>query len=83
MNLAWAMGVRESTLDPVPSTALGTSPVTLKEMVGAYGTIANDGRYIEPTVVSRIEDREGRVLAEFGAQPDPVPSRGRISRTGR
>ena len=37
------MGVRDSTLDAVPSLALGTSPVTLKEMVSAYGTIANGG----------------------------------------
>jgi penicillin-binding protein 1A len=73
MHLAWAMGVRESTLDPVPSLALGTSPVTLKEMVSAYGTIASGGLYIEPTLVTRIEDREGRVLAEFGAQRVPVP----------
>jgi penicillin-binding protein 1A len=63
--LAWAMGVRQSRLDPVPSIALGTSPVTLREMVGAYSTIANGGYFVEPTVVTRIEDREGRVLARF------------------
>jgi penicillin-binding protein 1A len=40
-----AMGVRDSKLDEVPSLALGTSPVTLREMVAAYGTIANNGRY--------------------------------------
>ncbi len=74
MNLAWAMGVRESKLDPVPSIALGTSSVTLREMVGVYGTIANDGHFVEPTIVSRIEDREGRVLAEFGAQGETVPA---------
>jgi membrane carboxypeptidase/penicillin-binding protein len=32
-RLARAMGVRQSKLEPVPSLALGTSPVTLKEMV--------------------------------------------------
>jgi penicillin-binding protein 1A len=74
MNLAWAMGVRASELDPVPSLALGTSPVTLREMVTAYGTIANGGYYVEPTIVSRIEDRQGRVLAEFGAQREQVPA---------
>jgi len=74
VNLAWAMGVRESKLDPVPSLALGTSPVTLKEMVGAYGTIANEGHFVAPTIVNRIEDREGRVLAEFGSQGEAVPA---------
>ncbi|MEX3632832.1 transglycosylase domain-containing protein [Paraburkholderia sp. BR14320] len=64
-KLARAMGVRDSQLDPVPSLALGTSPVTLKEMVSAYGTIANLGSYVEPLMVTRIEDRNGNLLAEF------------------
>ena len=64
-RLARAMGVRDSKLDIVPSLALGTSPVTLKEMVSAYGTIANHGVYVEPVMVTRIENRNGEVLAEF------------------
>jgi len=64
-RLARAMGVRDSKLDLVPSLALGTSPVTLKEMVAAYSTIANGGEYIAPTMVTRIEDRDGKVLQEF------------------
>ena len=74
-RLARAMGVRDSTLDPVPSLALGTSPVTLKEMVSAYGTIANLGGYVEPVMVTRIEDRNGEVLAEFA----PAPPRQELS----
>ncbi|MDR3099094.1 MAG: transglycosylase domain-containing protein [Paraburkholderia sp.] len=66
-SLARAMGVRESPLDAVPALALGTSPVTLKEMVSAYCTIENRGAYIEPRMVTRIEDREGHVLADFPA----------------
>ncbi len=64
-RLARAMGVRESELDAVPSLALGTSPVTLKEMVSSYGTIANEGAYVAPMLVTRIEDRKGETLAEF------------------
>ena len=64
-KLAQAMGVRQSRLDAVPSLALGTSPVTLKEMVAAYGTIADGGAYREPVFVTRIEDANGKVLAEF------------------
>lgn len=64
-RLARAMGVRQSPLDEVPSLALGTSPVTLKEMVAAYGTIANDGRYIEPMLITQVEDRDGKVLETF------------------
>ncbi|MPW21472.1 penicillin-binding protein [Paraburkholderia sp. CNPSo 3157] len=64
-RLARAMGVRESPLEAVPSLALGTSPVTLKEMVSSYSTIANEGAWLAPMIVTRIEDRKGEVLAEF------------------
>ena len=69
-RLARDMGVRESRLDVVPSLALGTSPVTLKEMVSAYGAIANDGRYMEPLLVTRIENKKGDVLAQFESTPE-------------
>ncbi|MDP3761411.1 MAG: transglycosylase domain-containing protein [Ramlibacter sp.] len=64
-KVAWDMGVRQSKLDQVPSLALGTSPVTLKEMVSAFGTIANGGSYVEPVLVTRVEDRNHRVLEDF------------------
>jgi penicillin-binding protein 1A len=64
-RLARAMGVRESPLEEVPSLALGTSSVTLKEMVAAYSTIADDGVYRAPQMVTRIDDASGNVLAEF------------------
>jgi penicillin-binding protein 1A len=64
-DLARAMGVRQSKLEQVPSLALGTSPVTLREMVAAYGSIANGGNYIEPVLVTRIENRKGQVLQEW------------------
>ncbi|GAB5536131.1 MAG: transglycosylase domain-containing protein [Rubricoccaceae bacterium] len=59
------MGVT-SRLDPVPSIGLGTSPVTLLEMVGAYGTIANDGIRRDPLLITRIETQNGTVLETFG-----------------
>ncbi|WP_407642287.1 penicillin-binding protein 1A [Caballeronia telluris] len=72
-RLARAMGVRDSRLELVPSLALGTSPVTLKEMVSAYGTIANGGGHVEPVLVTRIEDRKGELLAQFEpATPERV-----------
>ena len=76
-GLARAMGVRQSKLDPVMSLALGTSPVTLKEMVAAYGTIANGGNYIAPMVVLRVESKKGQVLEEFAsASREPALSVG-------
>jgi penicillin-binding protein 1A len=66
--LAKAMGVDQSKLDPVPSLALGTSPVTLLEMVTAYSTIAQQGQYHKPVMIKRITDRRGEVLAEFASE---------------
>jgi penicillin-binding protein 1A len=46
-------------------------------MVAAYGSIANGGAYIEPVFVTRIEDRNGRVLEEFSPRtPERALSRG-------
>jgi penicillin-binding protein 1A len=67
VGLARAMGIERSKLDPVPSLALGTSPVTLLEMVSAYSTIAGSGQYHKPIFVTRIVDRKGKVLARFAA----------------
>jgi penicillin-binding protein 1A len=64
-RLAHDLGVRDSKLDAVPSLALGTSPVSLKEMVTAYASIADGGRYLEPVIVTQVEDRHGRVLQAF------------------
>ncbi len=65
IKLARGLGVRQSPLEAVPSLALGSSPVTLLEMVNAYGSIANSGRYIPPQLVTRIENADGDLLAEF------------------
>ena len=69
-EVARALGVRHSPLEEVPALALGTSPVTLKEMVSAYSSIVNLGRYLEPVMLLRIEDRNGQVLQTF-AEPTP------------
>lgn len=73
-KLAQAMGVRQSKLDLVPSLALGTSPVTLIEMVTAYGTIANGGNYMPPILVRRVEDRNGQLLEEFAPVKEVTPA---------
>jgi penicillin-binding protein 1A len=75
-QLARGLGVRQSKLEEVPSLALGTSPVTLREMVAAYGSIANGGRYIEPVLVLAVENRAGAVLQSFApAEPEQAMSR--------
>lgn len=54
-----------SPIDPVNSMFLGTSDVTLYEMVGAFNTYNNLGVYVKPYFVTRIEDRYGNVIASF------------------
>ena len=64
-DLAHELGVNRSELEEVPSLALGTSPVSLLEMVSAYAAIANGGLHREPIWVTRVEDSDGKVVAEF------------------
>jgi len=63
-KLAHWMGIK-SSLNPVPSLALGTSEVTLLEMVNAYGTFANRGIQTDPVMVTRILSESGLVLYEY------------------
>lgn len=46
------------------SIALGSSGVSLLEMVRSYSVFANLGYLVEPTFITRIEDRDGNVLEE-------------------
>ena len=52
-------------IPPVPSIALGTPDFNVYEMVGAYGTFANQGVYVKPVMITRIEDKNGTVLFEY------------------
>ena len=46
----------------VPSIALGACDLQVIEMAGAYTTFANNGMYIEPIFITRIEDKNGRLI---------------------
>jgi penicillin-binding protein 1A len=67
IHLAKKMGIK-TPLPRVPSLSLGVAELPLFEMVGATATIANQGVYIEPTFILRIEDKNGSVIYES----DPV-----------
>ncbi len=51
-----------SELDPTPSLALGSSDVTLLELVNSYATVAADGMRHQPILVTHILDREGNEI---------------------
>ncbi len=73
VDLMHRMGIR-SFIDPVYSIFLGTSDLSLEEMVGAYGTFTNKGVYTRPLYVTRIEDRNGNVISTFTPFIDEVIS---------
>ena len=63
IRTAQEMGIT-SKLNAVPSLCLGSSDVSLYEMVGAYGAFVNQGAYTEPIIITRIEDKHGNILIE-------------------
>ncbi|WP_166244275.1 transglycosylase domain-containing protein [Paenibacillus turpanensis] len=71
IDMARKLGVT-SAMDPLPSLALGTFPVSPFEMASAFATIAGGGVRIEPTAVLRIEDADGTVLYEAEPQTERV-----------
>ncbi|KAF6594346.1 carboxypeptidase, partial [Paenibacillus sp. EKM208P] len=61
MDLASKMGIT-SELKPVPSLALGVSPVSPFEMASAFSVIGSGGQKVAPVAVLRITDAAGRSL---------------------
>ncbi len=61
VKFANAVGI-ESDLMPVPSLCLGTSDVSLFELLGAYSTFVNKGLHIKPYYIAKIEDKYGNVI---------------------
>ena len=59
----------------VPSIALGTADLNVYEMVGAYGAFVNQGVYVKPVMVTRIEDKNGTVLFEYVPETKDVLSK--------
>jgi len=64
VEYAYRLGI-QSKLDAVPALCLGTTDLSVMELTNAYATFANLGTWIEPVVITRIEDRHGNVIEEF------------------
>ncbi len=73
VKMAHTCGI-DSKLESVPSVGLGSNEVSVFEMVRAYSTFMNAGKKTEPILVKRIEDKDGRVLAEFSSEQKQVIS---------
>lgn len=61
INTAHQMGITNE-LDDTPSLALGSSDVKLLDMVNSYCTVANNGKHVKPSLVTKIVDRDGKVV---------------------
>lgn len=64
VQLVKNMGIK-SEVPAVPSICLGTPDLTVYEMTGAMNTFANNGQFIEPVFITRIEDKYGNELDRF------------------
>lgn len=67
------MGIR-SHIDEVPSIFLGTSVISVYELVSSYGVFASGGVHVEPYLVTRIEDKSGNVLTSFTPRKQEIIS---------
>ncbi|RYF63757.1 MAG: penicillin-binding protein, partial [Cytophagaceae bacterium] len=63
-----------SNLAAVPSIGLGSSDVSLYELVSAYCSFVNEGQYTKPMIVQRIEDRNGTEIESFKQERRPAIS---------
>ena len=63
VNTANRMGIK-STLDPLPSLALGTCELSMIDFARAYSTLANEGVKNELSFINKVEDFKGNVLYE-------------------
>lgn len=69
IKTAHDLGIK-SQLDTVPSLSLGSSDVNLLELVNSYCTIVDDGKYLAPVLVTKILDRNGKII--FRAEEEPI-----------
>ena len=71
VNIGKRLGI-ESQLDIVPSLALGTSEISMIEMVEAYSTFSNMGYKVESHFIDRVEDSEGNILYQYKNDKESV-----------
>jgi len=71
VNMAKRLGIT-SSLDPIPSLALGTGEITLNEMATSYAAFANLGYKVKSHFITRIEDSKGNILYEYNKEKENV-----------
>lgn len=64
----------ESNIPAVPSISLGSADISLIEMVRSYTMFPGRGFNVKPYFISRIEDRNGNILATFNSKSEEIIS---------
>jgi penicillin-binding protein 1A len=59
---AQRLGIDTALLEPNYTLALGTSSLSIWDLIGAYTSFVNTGRHIKPYYISTIEDKNGQVI---------------------
>ncbi|TBW27790.1 penicillin-binding protein 1A [Gramella sp. KN1008] len=75
IDLVGKLGIETDNIPAVPSIALGVADLSLFEMVSAFSTFANQGVYVKPVIVNRIEDKNGTVLYQHVPETRDVLSK--------
>lgn len=69
-------GIANNKIIPSIALCLGPSEISASELASAYTAFVNKGLRCPPIFVTRIEDAEGNIIAEFGPRPNEVISEG-------
>lgn len=64
-----------SKIPEQPAIALGAVEITVSDMVAAYSTFANQGMYVKPVVIRKIEDKKGKTLFQSSPETHEVLSK--------
>lgn len=75
IDLIEKLGIETENIPEVPSIALGTADLSVFEMVSAYSTFVNEGVYVKPVIVTRIEDKNGTILYQHVPETRDVLSK--------
>jgi len=71
IKYAHLLGIK-TALEDKPSTCLGSSDVSLLELVNSYATVVNEGMYHDPIMVTRIEDKNGKIIYQAATEQKRV-----------
>ncbi|AWH84499.1 penicillin-binding protein [Flavobacterium album] len=74
VDMTHKLGV-ESNIPEQPAIALGAVEITVSDMVAAYSTFANQGMYVKPIIITKIEDKNGVVLFQPKVETHEVVSK--------